>query len=60
MTELDVRVVAGDGGSATVHWDSAVDTEVLVEAGLIEAIVRRRARAARTGPPPAGGVAAGQ
>ena len=38
MTELDVRVVAGDGGSATVHWDSSVDTEVLVEAGLIEAI----------------------
>ena len=38
MTKLDLRVVAGDGGSATVHWDSTVDTDILVEAGLIQAI----------------------
>jgi 8-oxo-dGTP diphosphatase len=38
VTELDLRLVAGDGGSATVHWDSTVDTETLVESGLIEAI----------------------
>lgn len=38
MTELGLRVVAGDGGTAIVHWDSTLDTEVLVEGGLIEAI----------------------
>jgi 8-oxo-dGTP diphosphatase len=38
VTKLDLRVVAGDGGSATVHWDSTVDTDMLVEAGLIQAI----------------------
>ena len=38
MADLDIRLVAGDGGSATVHWDGGVDTDVLVQAGLIEAI----------------------
>lgn len=38
MTEFDIRIEAGDGGTATVHWNSTSGTDRLIEAGLIEAV----------------------
>jgi len=34
----DIRVEAGDGGTATLHWNSSSGTDRLIEAGLIEAV----------------------
>jgi 8-oxo-dGTP diphosphatase len=38
VTEFDIRIEAGGGGTATVYWNAASSTDRLIEAGLIEAV----------------------